>query len=486
MQQNDLDRDQAHLAILSQRRVGAALRWIKVRQGHTRQTSAMTIAELFAANVPRYTSYPTAPHFHKGVDEKISRSWLQRLPSEEPLSLYAHIPFCDSLCWFCACHTRAANHYAPVQAYCDLLLQEIDLVADALPGRMKVRHIHWGGGSPTILDSTDIARLSSHLRARFDITSDAEFAVEIDPRGFSPAMAQDFARAGVTRASMGVQDCDPAVQRAINRIQSDDQTFDAVAHLRAEGIRSINLDLVYGLPRQTLESWGRTLDFILWLKPDRIAVFGYAHVPSFKKQQALIPAELLPDVETRLRMAELARQILCAHGYVAVGIDHYALPGDALAKAAIGGRLFRNFQGYTTDSASSLIGLGASSISALPQGYVQNESTVPAWRTAITAGHLPVGRGVVLTDQDRLRRTIIERLMCDLEVDLESLLQDAAGRQDMEDAFLALTELADRGIVKVDAARIIIPAQWRTAARLVASSFDAYLERRATGHSVAV
>jgi len=446
----------------------------------------MTIAELFAANVPRYTSYPTAPHFHRGVDEKHARTWLQQLPRDEPLSLYVHIPFCDSLCWFCACHTRAVNHYAPVRAYCDLLLREIDLVAEALPGRMHVRHIHWGGGSPTILDSADIARLADHLRARFDVAPDAEFAVEIDPRGFSPAMAQDFALAGVTRASMGVQDCDPAVQRAINRIQSDDQTFDAIAHLRAEGIRSINLDLVYGLPRQTLESWERTLDFILWLKPDRIAVFGYAHVPGFKKQQALIPVELLPDVKTRLRMAEQARHILCAHGYVAVGIDHYALPGDALAMAASHGRLFRNFQGYTTDSAPTLIGLGASSISALPQGYVQNESAVPAWRTAITAGLLPVARGVSLTDSDRLRRAIIERLMCDLEVDLENLLQEAPSQHDMEDAFLALTQLADSGIVKLDGARIVIPGQWRAAARLVASCFDAYLERRGTGHSVAV
>ena len=447
----------------------------------------MSIAERFAANVPRYTSYPTAPHFHPGVKDETVRAWLGELPPDTPLSLYAHIPFCDSLCWFCACHTKAVNHYAPVRAYCDLLLGEIDRVAAALPARMTVRHIHWGGGSPTILDAGDIARLSGRMRARFDIAPDAEFAVEIDPRGFSPAMAADFARAGVTRASMGVQDCDPAVQRAISRIQSEDETFDAIAHLRTEGVRSINIDLVYGLPRQTLESWARTLDFILWLRPDRIAVFGYAHVPAFKKQQQLIPAELLPDVETRLAMAEQARHILCGHGYAAVGIDHYALPGDALARAAAEGRLHRNFQGYTTDSAASLIGFGASAISALPQGYAQNEINVPDYRARLAAGALPVARGVALGDGDRLRRAIIERLMCDLEADLDVLLREAPpAARDLEDAFAQLDRLAADGIVRLEGAKVIIPAEWRAAARLVAACFDAYLGGRAARHSVAV
>ena len=440
----------------------------------------MTIAQRFAANVPRYTSYPTAPHFHAGVDGTMFRNWLRELPPREPLSLYAHIPFCDTLCWFCACHTRAVNHYAPVRAYCDLLLAEMDRVADALPARMSVRHIHWGGGSPTILDGADIARLAARLHERFDILPDAEFAVEIDPRGFSATQAAAFARAGVTRASMGVQDCDPAVQRAINRIQSDDETFDAIAHLRAEGVRSINIDLVYGLPRQTPESWARTLDFILWLRPDRIAVFGYAHVPRFKKQQALIPVELLPDVETRFHMAEQARAILCAKGYEAVGIDHYALPSDALAQAATQGRLYRNFQGYTTDAAATLIGFGASAISALPQGYVQNEADVPRWKSAIAAGGLPVARGVALTEEDRVRRGIIERLMCDLEVNLDRPLQL------MPDALAALEDLADQGIVQLEDRRIVIPQAWRAAARLVASSFDAYLAPQKAQHSIAV
>jgi oxygen-independent coproporphyrinogen-3 oxidase len=437
---------------------------------------------MFAANVPRYTSYPTAPHFHGGITAEVQSAWLAQLPAEEPLSLYAHIPFCDSLCWFCACHTTAVNNYAPVSAYCDTLLQEIDRVADALPGRMAVKHIHWGGGSPTMLDADDVGRLNDTIRSRFDVLPEAEFAVEIDPRGFTPAMATTLARAGVNRASLGVQDCNPAVQRAINRLQSDDETFDAIALLRSEGVASINIDMVYGLPLQTLESWSQTLDFILWLKPDRIAVFGYAHVPSFKKHQALIAESLLPDLEARFHMAELARQVLCRHGYVAIGIDHYALAADPLAKAATQGTLHRNFQGYTTDSAGTLIGFGSSAISALPQGYVQNAAATPEYRRLIASGGLAAARGVALAGQDRQRRAIIERLMCDLAVDL-----DAFGTPgEFHSAFAALEKLERQGVLRIDGAHVAIRPEWRAAARLVGACFDEYLHGAPARHSVAV
>ncbi len=445
------------------------------------------IQDMFAASVPRYTSYPTAPHFHDGVDGRIYRDWLARLPRDEELSLYAHIPFCDSLCWFCACHTTAVNSYAPVAAYCDLMLREIDRVADALPGRMPVKHIHWGGGSPTILTANDISRLNDALHCRFDVRADAEFAIEIDPRGFTPSMAAILAGAGVTRASLGVQDCNPAVQRAINRLQSDDETFDAIALLRSEGISSINIDMVYGLPRQTLESWSQTLDFILWLKPDRIAVFGYAHVPAFKKHQALIPQSLLPDVETRFRMAELARQVLCEHGYVAIGIDHYALPHDALAQATVQGRLYRNFQGYTTDDAATLIGFGASAISALPQGYVQNAASVPDYRRLLDRGDLPAVRGVVLTVQDRLRRAVIERLMCDLTVDLGQIAKESGTEiSSLADAMPGLNRMAAQGMAILEGQHVTVSPQWPAAARLVASCFDQHLAHGTARHSVAV
>jgi oxygen-independent coproporphyrinogen-3 oxidase len=443
-------------------------------------------SRVFAANVPRYTSYPTAPHFHAGIGDSTYRTWLGELDPEIPLSLYAHIPFCDSLCWFCACHTSAVNHYAPVRAYCDLLLQEIDRTADALPARMAVRHIHWGGGSPTLLDAEDVARLCGRLRERFEVLPETEFAVEIDPRGFTPAMAATLAAVGVNRASLGVQDCDPRVQRAINRLQSDDETFDAIAHLRLEGVSSINVDLVYGLPLQSLDSWSKTLDFVLWLKPDRIAVFGYAHVPGFKKHQALIRADDLPDMEARLKMAELARHVLCAHGYVAVGIDHYALPCDALAQAAQTGTLRRNFQGYTADNAPFLLGFGASAISALPQGYVQNEVAVPEYRKLLAGGSLPAVKGVALTQEDRLRRAIIERLMCDLTADLSALQQRYGMTTGLDDAFSRLGRFQADGVVTIQGSRVTIAPEWRAAARLVASCFDQYLGGRNARHSLAV
>ncbi len=449
------------------------------------ETIDTSIARMFAANVPRYTSYPTAPHFHAGIDESVYRQWLRELDPATPLSLYAHIPFCDTLCWFCACHTTAVNSYAPVRSYCDQLLAEIDYTADALPAPMPVRHIHWGGGSPTLLDPEDVARLNGRLRERFDVAQNADFAVEIDPRGFTPAMADTLARAGVTRASLGVQDCDPAVQRAINRLQSDDETFDAIANLRAEGVASINIDLVYGLPLQTPESWSRTLDFVLWLKPDRIAVFGYAHVPGFKKHQALIPEDSLPGMEMRFRMSELARHILCGHGYVAVGIDHYALPRDSLARAAVEGHLHRNFQGYTTDNAPVLLGFGVSAISALPQGYVQNQIAVPTYRKQLAAGRLPTARGVTLTPEDRVRRAIIERLMCDLTVDLAAMQSDAAATG-LEDAFAELTRLEAEGVLTLEDNCITIRPEWRSATRLVCASFDQYLGTKPARHSAAV
>jgi oxygen-independent coproporphyrinogen-3 oxidase len=444
------------------------------------------ITQMFAANVPRYTSYPTAPHFHAGIGGSTYRQWLGELDPATKLSLYAHIPFCDTLCWFCACHTTAVNHYAPVRGYCDILLQEIDRTADALPARMTVSHIHWGGGSPTLLDAADVARLSGKMRERFEVTPGAEFAVEVDPRGFTSAMAATLAAAGVTRASIGVQDCDPRVQRAINRIQSDDESFDAIANLRAEGVSSINIDLVYGLPLQTLESWSKTLDFVTWLKPDRIAVFGYAHVPGFKKHQALIRQADLPGMEMRFHMAERARDILCAHGYVAVGIDHYALPADPLARAAARKRLHRNFQGYTVDDAPVLLGFGASAISALPQGYAQNETAVPEWRRKIAVGALPVARGIALTAEDRLRRAIIEILMCDLAVDLAALRRLHGATTGLEDAFAQLGRYKTEGVLTVEGDRITIRPEWRCAARLISSCFDQYLGGAVARHSVAV
>ena len=446
-----------------------------------------TIAELFAARVPRYTSYPTAPHFHAGVTADTYRSWLEALDPAMPLSLYLHIPFCDTLCWFCGCHTTVVNRYTPVAAYLDLLLQEIDLVAGIIGSGRKVSHIHWGGGSPTLLRPDDMRRLGGVLRSRFNIASDAEFGIEIDPRGFTAELAETLAEIGVTRASIGVQDFDERVQRAINRIQTMETTAAAVDLLRQAGINSLNLDLIYGLPYQTVEGLDRTIDEALTLRPDRLAIFGYAHVPHFKKHQALIPETALPGIEARFAQAEAARAKLCARGYVAVGIDHFAQPEDAMAVAVRERRLARNFQGYTTDNATALLGFGASSIGSLPQGYVQNHSDVPTWRAAISSGRLPVARGVVLSNDDRARRAVIERLMCDLRVDLDAIaarcgLAPAA----FSDALRALDGLRSLGAVTVDGGTIVIEEVWRATARLACAAFDSYLDNGVGRHAVAI
>lgn len=445
------------------------------------------ISELFAASVPRYTSYPTAPHFHEGITSKTYFDWLAALPEDEPASLYVHIPFCDTLCWFCGCHTTVVNNYSPVKGYCEWLLREIDLVATAIGGRRKVSHIHWGGGSPTLLQNEDIAKLAFAIRKHFDVLPDAEFAIEIDPRGLSEATVKALAAAGVSRASIGLQDCDIAVQRAINRIQSEEETAAAVSLMRAAGIRSINLDLIYGLPHQTLESWERTLDFAMWLDPDRLAVFGYAHVPTFKKHQALIKERDLPGLEARFHLAEVASQILCGHGYRQIGLDHYAKHSDPLAQAAAAGKLRRNFQGYTTDAAQTLIGFGASAIGALPQGYVQNIADVPGYRAALASDLLPIARGVALSDDDRIRRYVIERLMCDMEVDLKAVsARFGRAPYTFASSLARLSDLAAQGVVRVCDLKVSIPHEWRAAVRLVCAAFDTYLQASTRRHSVAV
>ena len=444
-------------------------------------------SELFAARVPRYTSYPTAPHFHSGIDYQAYGRWLADIPPGTPISLYLHVPFCDTLCWFCGCHTSVVNNYAPVEEYCGLLMAEIALVADALPARHPVRHIHWGGGSPTMLRPNDVKRLDQTLRRHFDLSYNMELAIEIDPRGLTQEHVDSWVEAGLTRASIGVQDCDPAVQKAINRVQTPEETAKAVEMLRQAGVRSINFDLLYGLPKQSLKSWEETLHFALELSPDRLAVFGYAHVPFFKKHQALIPAELLPDLETRLCQVEMATQILGAHGYIAVGLDHFARSDDKMAKAASIGALTRNFQGYSTDGAPVLIGLGASAIGSLPQGYIQNAPAVPVYRSALAQGRLPVSRGIALSREDRMRRQVIERLMCDLQVDLQSVCERFGESPSLfRQSLSRLAPLIKSGIVSVVNDVVSIAPQWRMAARLVCAAFDTYLENSPARHSVSV
>ncbi len=333
---------------------------------------AEILARYAGRPLPRYTSYPTAPHFIAAAGSGVYRQWLEEVPPDSAASLYLHLPFCRSMCWYCGCHTTVTARDEPIARYVDTLAGEIDLVVKALPQRVAVKHIHFGGGTPTLMQPRQFIALMDRLRNRFDIAEDAEIAIEIDPRTLDQAMVDALAIGGINRASLGVQSFDSVVQRAINRVQTFGETKIAVARLRAAGIAAINFDLIYGLPYQTVESCLDTAARSLELVPDRFAVFGYAHVPMFKLHQRKIQESTLPGSVSRHAQAEAIAAALVSADFRRVGLDHYARPNDALAIAAENGTLHRNFQGYTTDACEILLGLGASSIGRLPQGYVQN------------------------------------------------------------------------------------------------------------------
>ncbi|WP_298436370.1 oxygen-independent coproporphyrinogen III oxidase [uncultured Jannaschia sp.] len=385
------------------------------------QVEAMTRQMLdiraIEARAPRYTSYPPATRFHDGVGPDAALGWLGAVPPGSRISLYVHIPFCRRLCWFCACRTQGTRSTAPLLSYLDALEDEIALIADALPPDVTVAHLHLGGGTPTLLPAEAMARLFAMLEARFPRAPGAEVSVEVDPTELDAARLDALAEAGLTRASLGVQDFDSAVQAAIGRPQSFAQTAAAVNGLRARGISAINLDLLYGLPHQSVKTIDRTLDQALSLIPDRVALYGYAHVPWASKRQVMIEADALPDAHARLELARRAADRMREAGYAAVGIDHFARPADPMAIAARAGTLRRNFQGYTTDRAEVLIGLGASSISRLPQGYLQNAARTGDWKARVQRGRPAVARGYALTNRDRLVGEVIERLLCDFAVD---------------------------------------------------------------------
>jgi len=437
--------------------------------------------------VPRYTSYPTAPHFSAEIDGTAYSGWLRALPDEAALSLYLHVPFCASLCLFCACHTTVVNRPEPLEIYGVTLMAEIDLVADTIGTSRTVRHIHWGGGTPTQLPPDTMLAVMSRLRSRFKVAPDAEIAVEVDPRTLGTDSLDALAAIGVNRVSLGVQDFDPRVQQAINRHQSLDLTWQCAERLRSVGIDAINLDLIYGLPHQTVPGVIDTAARALGLKPSRAAVFGYAHVPWMKKHQALIPGDTLPGATERFAQRQAIEDTFLAHGYKQVGLDHFALPDDSLTRAANGSRLRRNFQGYTTDEAPVLLGLGASSIGALPHGYAQNHPAVPAWRDAVRNGVLPIARGIALTSADRLRRTVIEQIMCHFTANPSEIAADAGiDPTSLADAEPALGALEEDGIVERDGDRITVTDRGRPFVRAVAAAFDSYLARGVARHSVAV
>jgi oxygen-independent coproporphyrinogen-3 oxidase len=451
------------------------------------QTRRRELLDAYGVRAPRYTSYPTAVQFTPKVDAATYRRWLSALPADELLSLYVHVPFCRRLCWYCGCNTRVVNGQTAISRYVARLGDELALVGAQLPARMAASQIALGGGTPNTLSVEDLGALFAALRERFAVAADAQISAEIDPVVFNRPWAEAAVALGLNRASLGVQDLTPEVQKAVNRNEPFSVIVEAVRVLRDLGVPSVNFDVMYGLPRQGVADVLSTLDQLITLRPDRLALFGYAHVPWMKSHQKLISDAELPDAVERLDQSEASGERLTAAGYVRIGLDHFALPEDPLAKAAAAGGLMRNFQGYNAAGPQTLLGFGASAISQLRQGIVQNITPELGWTQALDRGELPVARGVALTPEDRLRGEVIERLMCDFAVDLdETTCAHGFPADSLADAGEALETLERDGVIRRHGARIEVTALGRPYVRAVCAAFDAYLEPGARRHALAV
>jgi oxygen-independent coproporphyrinogen III oxidase len=437
--------------------------------------------------LPRYTSYPTAPHFSDAIGRETYADWLKAIPQHATASLYLHVPFCRSMCWYCGCHTTVAKRDEPIEVYEAALSCEIELVSRRIERRMKVDHVHFGGGTPTIMAPESFTDLIGAIRRSFFVLPSAEIAIEIDPRTLTSAMIDALALGGVNRASLGVQSFDPAVQYAINRVQTFEETASAAENLRRAGIRALNFDLIYGLPNQTIASCLDTVRRCIELRPDRFSVFGYAHVPAFKKYQRRIEESRLPDSAERYDQACAIANALKEAGYLQVGLDHFALRSDKMAVALREGRLRRNFQGYTTDESTVLLGFGASAIGHLPQGYVQNEVVIGDYSDAIATGRLATAKGYCLTEDDILRSEIIERIMCDFSVDIDAVCaRHGTGADAVLKSAPRLKQLVSDGVVEIEGSSLKVADKSRFLVRSVAAAFDTHLDQSQRLHSRAV
>ena len=438
----------------------------------------------YGGNGPRYTSYPTADRFVDAFDTAAYRHWLANRSVggfTRPLGIYLHVPFCDTLCFYCACNKIATRDHAHARKYVDFLDKEMRLVASALKGDRRIDRMHWGGGTPTFLGDDESTRLMRSIRSHFELDPEAEIAIEIDPRRVDAGRIAVLASLGFNRMSIGVQDFHPEVQRAVNRVQPFAQTFTAMAAARAHGFRSINMDLIYGLPKQTVPGFERTLDQLLECDPDRVALYSYAHLPGvFKPQRRIIEADL-PTAEVKLELMVRAIAKLGEAGYVYVGMDHFAKPGDELALAQKQGRLTRDFQGYAPGGERDLIGLGVSAIGRIGPTYCQNAKTLDEYYAALDAGELPVARGIELKADDLVRRAVIQALACHFAVFKESI--EIAYLVDFDAYFAAeladLEGLAADGLVELDDDAIHVTAAGRLLVRSVCMVFDRYLRATA-------
>jgi oxygen-independent coproporphyrinogen III oxidase len=432
--------------------------------------------------VPRYTSYPTAAEFTADIGVAEQRRWLSSVDTSRAVSVYLHVPYCRELCLYCGCNAKKALRDDVIAAYREALEREIGLVSGAVSGPLRIARLHWGGGTPSILGGEGLAYVMQVLGDRFVFEAGYEHAIELDPRYVTRHLAEVLRKLGVNRASLGVQDVNPLVQAAIGRWQPMQDVESAVARLRAAGIQNLNFDLIYGLPLQTIASLRKTCEIVATLAPDRIACYGYAHMPRLKANQRRIDESTLPDVEERIDQAGLIAEEFLRQGYQKIGIDHFAKPGDALARAATSGRLHRNFQGYTDDETETLIGLGASSISRFRDGYVQNISDVPSYVRAISVGRLAPARGCRLDTAERQRARTIESLMCQFRADLDVTAPGVA----FDEELALLQPLVRDGLVEIDDRVVTATEAGRSIVRVIAAVFDPHTRADGARFSKAV
>lgn len=411
--------------------------------------------------------------------------WLRALPPGAEISLYLHVPFCRRLCWFCACRTQGTAKAGPLRAYLDSLHAELDLIAAHLPEGIRLSRLHWGGGTPTLMTPDMITELAGKVAGIVPFAEDAEFSVEIDPNEIDDARLDALSDAGLNRASIGVQDFDPEIQATIGRPQSFAITKAAVDGLRARGVQSLNIDILYGLPHQSEERIAESVQQVLSLSPDRVALYGYAHVPWMARRQSMIPTEALPSPESRLDLYETARNLFVWDGYKEIGIDHFARPGDGLEVALRDGRLRRNFQGYTDDNAVALVGAGASSISRFPQGFAQNDPATSGYQKAVRGGALATVRGHVFTPEDKVRDAMIGELMCTFRIDFGKIAERfGLSTADIASRAAGIDEVFP-GMVHLGSDALDIRPEGRPLARMIARYLDAYAVSQ-NGHSSAI
>jgi oxygen-independent coproporphyrinogen-3 oxidase len=456
--------------------------------------STPTTAELLARYDrpgPRYTSYPTAVEFHPGFTEADYHGRLAAADAqaEEPLSIYAHMPFCEERCYYCGCHVVITRHRDVAARYLHYLEREVTLLAGHLPNRRRVSQMHWGGGTPTYFTPAQLERVFGAFAKRFEFTPDAEISIEVDPRATSREHVSVLRRAGFNRVSLGVQDFDPTVQEAVNRVQSYPMTRALVDHARAEGYSSINIDLIYGLPYQSVDAFRRTLDEVIEMRPERVAAYSFAFVPWIKGHMKHITRDALPDATLKLELLGLTIDAFTSAGYRTIGMDHFALPGDELSRAIEARRLHRNFMGYTVQSARDMLAVGISGIGDVQGAYVQNVKKLPAYYRALDQNRLPVERGVRLDEADVVRRHVIMNLMCNLYLDIPEV-EEKFGLSFADSFAQELAELggpgspAADGLVRVTPRAIEVTPLGRLFVRNVCMVFDRYLRGRSTDKPV--